>query len=485
MNDFSFQKNIESFYSYKTFSEPNVKETELSNNSVYFSTSEYEHIFSILYSDCIKQKSRFIDGFYPIEESSQRWMSKSGLVLIDVPADANVFFLKGYFPSGIYAKETLKLSVFVDDSLMGEIHINKGNNFTGSIPIKDSLLKKPRKSVLIKIIALNSFVPSNYDSKSNDFRELSMLINSLGFVDSIESIFDIKKQKSMPSQIEQPFHPYFKGICNICGTKSIFVFDNYLMHRESFLCDSCRSSNRNRQIANGLLKYFQKCGLTSTCIKDLAKELEGKDFAIYDTDSNYYVANLLKEFSGYITSDYREDINLGTLLGKNHYCQDLSSLTFEDNRFDVIISSDVFEHIRLYKQTIKEIYRVLKSGGSYIFTVPFNSKMDEHQTYIEVIDVKDASKDIELKPRVFHGDTITNKGAQLFRIYGKKIFREFEDAGFLVEYERTTVPYLGIYEEGKESHFAVESARRSIARLLNCTAESFLPAAVPKQTILH
>lgn len=442
MNDFSFQKNIENFYSYTT----HIKETELSNNSVYFSTNELEQIFSILYSDCIKQKSRFIDGFYPIEESSQRWMSKNGLVIIDVPADVKYFFLRGYFPSGFYLEETLKLSVFVDDSLMGIININKENNFTGTIPINDSLLKKPRKSVLIKIIALNSFVPSNYDSKSSDFRELSMLIHSIGFVDSIESILNIEKQKPILSQIEQPFHPYFKGNCNICGAESFFILDNYLMHRESFLCDSCRATNRNRQIANGLLKYFQKRGLASTCINDLAKELEGKDFTIYDTDSNYYVANLLKKYSGYITSDYREDMNLGTLLGKNHYCQDLSNLTFEDNSFDVVISSDVFEHIRLYKQAIKEISRVLKSGGSYIFTVPFNSKVDEHQTYIDVIDENDPSKDIELKPLVFHGDTITNRGTLLYRIYGKKIFREFEDAGFLVEYERTTIPSLGIYD---------------------------------------
>ncbi|MBA4407003.1 hypothetical protein C0389_06995 [bacterium] len=446
MNDFSVQKNIEQFYSYKTFTENKLRDSDSSGQINYFKKDLTNPVTSILYSNREKQKSRFIDGFYPIENNTQRWMSKKGLVLIDVPTEANFFFVKGYFPLGFHPGEILTLSVYVEDSLMGEIVVNEANCFTGSIPIVDSLLKKPRQSVLINLIASSSVIPAKYDSQSSDFRDLSMLIHSLGFVNSIESISEIDKNQTIDSKIDQPLHPYFKGKCNICGSQELFVFDNYLMSRESLLCNSCRSSNRIRQLARGLISYFQNRELISTCIKDLAKELNDKSLTIYDTDSNYYVAQLLKEYNGYITSDYRENVKPGTLLGKNHYCQDLSLLTFIDESFDVVLSSDVFEHVRLYQQAIKEIYRVLKPGGVYIFTVPFNSKLDEHETYVEVVDEKDPSKDIDLKPRVYHGDTINSKGALLYRIYGKKLFKEFEKAGFLMKYERTTIPSHGIYD---------------------------------------
>ncbi len=49
---------------------------------------------------------------------------------------------------------------------------------------------------------------------------------------------------------------------------------------------------------------------------------------------------------------------------------DACNLPYDDNFFDVVVSFDVFEHIKNDQKAISEVYRVLKENGVLIFTVP-------------------------------------------------------------------------------------------------------------------
>tara|TARA_Y100000310_G_scaffold337606_1_gene425133 strand:- start:1324 stop:2052 length:729 start_codon:yes stop_codon:yes gene_type:complete len=46
------------------------------------------------------------------------------------------------------------------------------------------------------------------------------------------------------------------------------------------------------------------------------------------------------------------------------------NLTFKDNSFDLVLCSDVLEHIEHDDKALSEIKRVLKPGGMFIFSVP-------------------------------------------------------------------------------------------------------------------
>ena len=46
------------------------------------------------------------------------------------------------------------------------------------------------------------------------------------------------------------------------------------------------------------------------------------------------------------------------------------SLPFSDNSFDLVVCSEVLEHLHDYKDAIKEINRVLKPGGQFLASVP-------------------------------------------------------------------------------------------------------------------
>ncbi|MFT4582915.1 MAG: 2-polyprenyl-3-methyl-5-hydroxy-6-metoxy-1,4-benzoquinol methylase [Gammaproteobacteria bacterium] len=50
----------------------------------------------------------------------------------------------------------------------------------------------------------------------------------------------------------------------------------------------------------------------------------------------------------------------------------LPEIAFEDDTFDVVIASEVMEHILFHKRFLREIVRVLKPGGEALIYVPNN-----------------------------------------------------------------------------------------------------------------
>ncbi len=49
--------------------------------------------------------------------------------------------------------------------------------------------------------------------------------------------------------------------------------------------------------------------------------------------------------------------------------EDICNLSFDDNQFQLILATDIIEHVD-EKQALKQIYRVLSPGGIAVFTVP-------------------------------------------------------------------------------------------------------------------
>jgi SAM-dependent methyltransferase len=48
------------------------------------------------------------------------------------------------------------------------------------------------------------------------------------------------------------------------------------------------------------------------------------------------------------------------------------SVPFDDSTFDTVVSLDVMEHIRDIDSYISEVFRVLKMGGKFLFSVPYH-----------------------------------------------------------------------------------------------------------------
>ena len=57
---------------------------------------------------------------------------------------------------------------------------------------------------------------------------------------------------------------------------------------------------------------------------------------------------------------------------------DGNKIPFENNYFDSILASEVFEHLFNLEEIIKELFRVIKKDGHLLITIPF--VYDEHET---------------------------------------------------------------------------------------------------------
>ena len=125
-------------------------------------------------------------------------------------------------------------------------------------------------------------------------------------------------------------------------------------------------------------------------------------------------------FSEYLDNALPGDIKDGVM------CQDVQSLTFDDAEFDICTCTEVFEHVPDDVKGFNEIYRVLKDGGIFVFTVPMH---DNNVTVTRAL-IRNNEIVHVLDPE-YHDDSIRGVGKVLvFRDYGRDIEDKLLQAGF-------------------------------------------------------
>jgi SAM-dependent methyltransferase len=102
--------------------------------------------------------------------------------------------------------------------------------------------------------------------------------------------------------------------------------------------------------------------------------------------------------------------------------EDLRALSFPNNSFDLVLSAEVFEHIPEPYVALNEVFRVLKPGGSYVWTVPMNTNLQSKDTQLSMLNAAgqrfDAA-DPAIKAPQFHGDPMAPEGGiVVFQIFG-------------------------------------------------------------------
>jgi len=227
------------------------------------------------------------------------------------------------------------------------------------------------------------------------------------------------------------------GKCNVCGNYTIFL--NQFgpdAAREYMHCPFCISSSRKRHVASVVIKHIAP-HIRNETIKRIAKKTT---LDIYNTDRNVW-GRYFRDNNHYKSSIYTEEYPFGTEIEKNVFCQNLEALTFNDESFDIVITEDVFEHIRNYKKAFNEIYRVLKKDGVHVFTIPF---LFNQETIVRVD--TSTEKDIYILPPEYHIDRIRGK-ILAYRTFGIDLFKELSDIGLSTTVNNCTLEdsQYGIY----------------------------------------
>ena len=107
--------------------------------------------------------------------------------------------------------------------------------------------------------------------------------------------------------------------------------------------------------------------------------------------------------------------------------QDMTCSSYRDAEFDLVIHNDVLEHIPDITAAFTELYRILKPGGSLLFTVPFFVQLNENLPLAEI--TAEGSIKQLVDPPEYHGDPVRGE-VLTFWHFGWGLLDVIRNAGF-------------------------------------------------------
>ena len=189
----------------------------------------------------------------------------------------------------------------------------------------------------------------------------------------------------------------YSGHCALCGYVGEFQPGDGHSIRESYPCPTCRFPLRWRDQAAIILDEFGRG--QSLSLPELVSSGALNDVAIYEAALRGPFTQAFRQLPNYINSYFRPELPLGAVGPDGVANQDLTQLTFPDKSFDMVLTTDVMEHLLDIETAFRETLRVLKVGGMHIFTIP-NAFPFPNDSYarVELVD----GKEVPVAPERFH-----------------------------------------------------------------------------------
>ena len=186
------------------------------------------------------------------------------------------------------------------------------------------------------------------------------------------------------------------GYCVICERRTMFVWnDTYL--RNHYRCVRCSSLPRWRAVIHVLNSSYP----------------DWRDLSILESSPSGVGSEKLKaECARYVPSHFWPNVELGTFF-RGTRCEDLTQLTYPDESFDLVVTQDVFEHVLQPERAFSEVARILRPGGSHVFTVPFSRGS---KTFVRAEMTPAGLR--YLAPPDYHCNPISNAGALVVTDWG-------------------------------------------------------------------
>lgn len=213
--------------------------------------------------------------------------------------------------------------------------------------------------------------------------------------------------------------------CNLCGGANALPLRR--LTREDPSCSRCGSNVRFRSMIH--LVTLEVLG-RSVALPELPARMDVAGIGLSDAPA--YAGPLATRFS-YCNTFYHTQPRLDIAnIGDEHL-----------GRYDFVIASDVFEHVvPPVAQAFVNARRMLKPGGKFIFSVPFNFENDTLEHFPELhdwsVDERDGRWTLANRTRdgreqrfddlVFHGGPGSTLEMRLFS--RAALEREFAAAGF-------------------------------------------------------
>jgi SAM-dependent methyltransferase len=199
------------------------------------------------------------------------------------------------------------------------------------------------------------------------------------------------------------------GRCNLCNWPIVTIARNRFGTR----CVRCLSTQIHRAVGH----VVAGLGLPRTA-------------GVYELSSRGALHRFLKRrFAHLYCSEYFDGVPSGSTVGRVP-CQDVQQLRLDDSLFNLVTCTEVFEHVADDRRGFAEVFRVLRPGGRFVFSVPL---LNCHAT-LERATIGPDGAIVHLLEPEYHSDRLRGSGRVLaFRTYGQDILERLQTAGFAAE----------------------------------------------------
>lgn len=126
----------------------------------------------------------------------------------------------------------------------------------------------------------------------------------------------------------------------------------YINRQQGLVCKECNSNWRSAALAFAIMRCYGYVGF----FQDFVQEKQVQDLQILEINEAGGLTKFLRQIPGHKLMVYPQ--------------LDMMNMKLPDMSFDLIVHSDVLEHIKYPIRGLSECYRVLKPGGYCAFTIP-------------------------------------------------------------------------------------------------------------------
>jgi SAM-dependent methyltransferase len=192
--------------------------------------------------------------------------------------------------------------------------------------------------------------------------------------------------------------------------------------REGQTCSACYLNLRAQHVAQTIVEvYNRRLGTKAISLAELCSEPSFQSIRIAEVNDCCGMHKWLKELPLLSYSEYASgDPSI------RH--EDVLSLSYPDEAFDLVINSDSLEHVPDFERALSEIHRVLKPSGMHIFTIPIVGNIKSRKRA-----QLEGGRIVHLLPPVYHGPRGTGSEDLLAcSDFGPDVFDLIRTCGFRV-----------------------------------------------------
>lgn len=214
--------------------------------------------------------------------------------------------------------------------------------------------------------------------------------------------------------------------------------------KESLICPWCGSKHRARRLVAVFADEVGNSTISDRHSSDSGSPVHGRNgtnsVLILNRIDGLERMRMPASITEFVQTDFAEGARPGeTVNGVRH--EDAQCLTFDDGMFAAVIDSETLEHVPDTNQALSEIGRVLRPGGSHIFTIPMKPGTERTEPRI-VCDASGAWRD-RILPRLHHPGG--SWGWEVHTEFGADFAEKLESMGWEVRIDRASSDDLLIY----------------------------------------